>query len=446
MAQISQQRNVRGDIALLHRRAGFGASPDELDRLAAGGYDAAVERVLSQLTATDAAADAVPLPAFTDFDQPDPTPDSAAKRQAQQARDQQRRREGAALVEWWLGRMLTTTTPLREKLTLFWHGHFATSIQKVKYPQLMHAQNELLRTSGAGGFEALAQAVAKDPAMLLWLDAATNSKAHPNENFARELMELFTLGIGNYSERDVTEAARCFTGWRLDRKDWTFAFAPKDHDDGPKTVLGQTGAFGGEDVVHLATRSGASARFIASKVWSHFARPGGPDDPVVAQLAAGYAKDLDVTALLRAVFLHPEFRSDATRAGLVKTPIEYVVGAVRALQLKPTQQIVQGMAAVLKSLGQVPFDPPSVGGWPQNGYWLTTASSLSRLGFAELIVRNADLSSVSRVTGTARVAAVARLLSLDAFTPATEGAFELVLDDPRSLVAVALVSPEYVLA
>ncbi|HEX2849767.1 MAG TPA: DUF1800 domain-containing protein [Acidimicrobiales bacterium] len=411
---------VRDDLAHLFRRAAFGASAAELDAAEQAGYEATVDRLLA-LDSPDGPGDAIPAPVFP----PLPSKDDAR-----------------AAVQWWLRRMAATAVPLREKIALFWHGHFATSIEKVKSAALMVAQNEVLRRQGAGDFGELTLAVAKDPAMLVWLDSNTNKVGHPNENFARELMELFTLGIGQYSESDVREAARCFTGWTFDRRSGSFVFRPGQHDNGVKTVLGSTGNLAGEDVIRLATTHPASARFVAAKVWSHFAYPVAVDDPVLDPLVAAYGSSLDVAALLRATFLAPEFLSDAARNGLVKQPVEYVVGAARALGVDAGGAEV---VPVLNQLGQVPFAPPSVGGWPQNGYWLSTATAAARARFAARLVAAADLSAVASATPAARVEAVARLLSV-VWTPPTRDALAAVAADPKAVVRLALVSPEYVVA
>ncbi len=423
-------------IAHLYRRAGFGAGPAELDAATARGYEATVDHLLD-LDVADTAADAVAVPPLT---QPEPRlPVGAA---ARKSRLDTLRREGNALVAWWLQRMVVATNPLREKLTLFWHGHFATSLTKVGYPSLMYKQNQLLRALGPGSFEDLAQGVAKDPAMLLWLDAAFDKKGQPNENFARELFELFTLGLGNYTETDVKEAARCFTGWALDRQTGMFTFQPGFHDGGTKTVLGTTGSFGGEDVIHRAVHQPASNRFVVAKVWSHFAWPVTPDDPIVGALVGFYGADLNVRNLMRAVFLHPEFQSPQARTGLVKQPVEYIVGALRALHLPASDSTLPG---ILTDLGQLPFSPPNVGGWPQNGYWLSTASSYARLRFAASAVQRANLTALDHAAPADRPDAAARLLSVAGWSPSTASALATLAGDSRSLMILALVSPEYVL-
>jgi uncharacterized protein (DUF1800 family) len=371
--------------------------------------------------------------------------DPEARRQAQQAEQRTNREEGRRLGQWWIDRMVLSTTPLRERLTLFWHDHFATSVQKVKDPELMYRQNEIFRARGAGNFEALAQAVAKDPAMLVWLDANENRKGSPNENFARELFELFLLGIGNYTEADIREAARAFTGWQYRRQTGAFTLAPAQHDTASKTVFGQTGNFGGEDVIRMAVAQPASVTYVTSKLWSGFAYPVGAEHPVVKQLAAGFAKDLDVGQLMRAIFLHPEFVAPASRTGLVKQPIEYVVGTMRALGLRAAA-VGANLPTTLDGLGQQPFAPPSVGGWPQNGYWLTTSFALSRLRFASTVASKAKVDVLAAVPVADRPAAVARLLSVDGWGTSTSTGLAQVANDPRALLSVALVAPEYVLA
>jgi uncharacterized protein (DUF1800 family) len=434
--------DARSRIAHLYRRAGFGARPEELDAAVAAGYQATVDRLVD-LSVADGATGAPPtFTAPAVLAQP---ADEAARRAAQQADQRANREEGRKLTQWWIDRMVLSTTPLRERLTLFWHDHFATSVQKVKQPDLMYRQNEIFRAQGAGSFEALAQAVAKDPAMLIWLDANENRKGKPNENFARELFELFLLGIGNYTEADVQEGARAFTGWGYRRQTGAFALAPSQHDAGAKTVFGQTGNFGGEDVIRMAVAQPASAPYVVSKLWSGFARPVGANDPVVRQLAPAFAKDHDIAKLMRAIFLHPEFVAPAARTGLVKTPIEYVAGALRALGLR-AGALGNNLPQTMESLGQQPFAPPSVGGWPPNGYWLTTSFALSRLRVASTLAGKAKLDAITAVPSAGWPAAVARLLSVDGWGPATSAGLAQVAGDPKALLTVALVAPEYVLA
>ena len=427
----------RATIAHLLRRTGFGPTSAEVDAAAAAGYRATVERLLD-FSAADPADLAAP-PTFAAYAPGGARNLPLARRQAI---DRQAASELEALQLWWLSRMATTAHPLREKLTWFWHTHFATSADKVRRPALMYQQNQLFRAQGDGDFEVLAQAVAKDPAMMIWLDTATDKAAHPNENFARETMELFTLGIGNYTEADVREAARAFTGWVVNPVTQAWALQTRQHDTGPKTVLGQTGNWGGEDIVHIVVNQPASHAWIVSRLWSHFAYPVSTADPVVADLVPGYAEDRNIANLLRAILLHPGFVSPQARGGLVKQPIEWAVGARRALGL-PTAD--RRLTAALTALGEVPMRPPNVGGWPQNDYWLTTASSLARLQVAAATARAADLSVIEQAPVPGRVDAAARLLSVT-WSPATATALGNVAATPLELISLALVAPESVLA
>ncbi|MCU4184911.1 DUF1800 domain-containing protein [Acidiferrimicrobium sp. IK] len=447
---------VRSDVALLYRRAGFGATPAQLDAATAAGYDATVEAFVGGLSGPDPAGDAVPVPTVSHLAKPAGPPGSDARKAQREAQGAQH----LQLQRWWAQRMVVTSTPLREKLTLFWHGHFATGYSKVQDVAAMYEQNQLLRTAGAGSFEALTQAVAKGEAMMRWLDTATDKKLHPNENFARELMELFTLGIGNYGQPDVVAAARGFTGWVTDPRTGAWHLQAAQHDTGVKTYLGHTGPFGGEDIIHLAVTDPASARFVVAKLWSHFAYPVGPADQVVTDVLPAYGPGLDVAAALRAVFLHPGFRSAASRQGLVKQPIEYLVGAARALGLDADLQRSAGavppaaassrrapnLAALSTRLAQTLFDPPNVSGWGQNAYWLDTATALARLDIAAAMAAAADLRAVEAVPVSGRADAVAAALGIDGWGATTAAALHHAASDPRSLVAVALTAPEYVLA
>ncbi len=448
---------TRSNIAHLYRRAGFGARPDEIDGAVKAGYRATVESLLAGLTGPDPGGDAVVLPDLTNPEAGSAAPAAAAKRAAQNE-------QYLALQRWWLDRMIATTTPLREKLTLIWHGHFTSAFLKVRVVELLYRQNQLLRTFGGGSFEALTQAVAKDPAMMLWLDTETNVAGHPNENFARELLELFTLGIGNYSERDVTEAARAFTGWSLAAG--AFALRSRRHDAGAKTFLGQTGNWDGTDIITIATHTPTSAQFVVSKLWSHLAYPVTAGDAVVAPLATAFARDLNITSLLRAILLHPAFTSAAAKRGLVKQPVEWAVGVARAFGLTadlapeapagtsraapPASGTARGngratLGTILTLLAQEPFNPTNVAGWPQNTYWLNTATALARLEAGTFLATHADLGWLGALPVSQRASALATRLSIDGWGQTSAGALNHAASSPNTLVALAVTAPEYVL-
>src|SRR5258706_476207 len=230
--------------------------------------------------------------------------------------------EAFAIREWWLREMLGTPSPITERMTLFWHGHFATSLQKVYSAKLMYGQNALLRSESLGNFATLLHGIARDPAMLIYLDNARSRREAPNENFAREAMELFTLGEGRYTERDVKEAARAFTGWSLERDTATFVRRAAWHDGSPKTVLGQTGRFDGKDILDILLARPETAEFIATKLWKELVSPT-PDAKEVKRLA-GVFRDAryEVKPLVRALLLSDSFWSKGNRRALVKSPVD----------------------------------------------------------------------------------------------------------------------------
>jgi uncharacterized protein (DUF1800 family) len=425
---------LRSDLAHLYRRAGFGATPAELDAAVTAGYAATVAALVRPPSASDQGVLATPPPRLT-VAAPPAANGSAAQRTAYQA---QVSREGKGLTLWWLDRMVMASNPLSEKLTFFWHGHFATAISKVRSAALMLRQNELLRTSGLGAFDALDLAIARDPAMMIWLDENQNIAGRPNENFARENMELFTLGYGNYSEDDVREGARCYTGWRYNQDSDAFVEVAARHDNGVKTVLGHTGNFDGGDLITILTHSDASYRWISTRVWCRFAKTI-TTDPIVNTLMTAYSGQLNIGTLMTATFTSPLFLQ--TKGELVKQPVEYVVGALRALKMRADNQIYLGY---LQALGQVPFEPPNVGGWPFDDGWLTTAASYTRMKFARFVATHGDLSAVADEPASARADAAAHLLSVDAWGAQTRVALAQVAQDPESLMTLALCAPEYV--
>jgi uncharacterized protein (DUF1800 family) len=424
------------DVALLLRRTGFGTTGPEVEAATARGYEATVDALLAP--GADPGATATPPPDLGGGPARVPKPEDKAARRAY-AREL--KADSQALALWWLDRMVQVRNPLVERLTFTWHGHWATSLQKVRSPAMMLTQNETLRRLGRGDFRELARAMVRDPALLVWLDGQRNRKGKPNENLARELMELFTLGVGHYAEADVREAARALTGWRVNRAAATAAPVPGQHDDGAKTVLGVTGDLDDRGLVDLLTARPESAAFVATRLWSRLGSASLPP-ATLARLVSAYGPGRDVTALLRALFLDPAFRAD--RSSLIATPVEYVVGVHRALRLTVPRDGRAGteLLATLTALGQVPFRPPSVGGWPGGVAWLSTAATRERLTFAAAAAKRADLDAVAAATD--RPAAVAGLLGVEKWTDRTLGALRDAAADPPRLVTLALVSPEYV--
>jgi uncharacterized protein (DUF1800 family) len=353
--------------------------------------------------------------------------------------------ERRALIGGWLARMVASTRPVREKLTFLLHGHFPTALSKVRYPDLMARQIDLLRAQGAGSFADLTQAVATDPAMLLWLDAASDVAADPNENFARELMERFTMGIGTYREADVRAAAYCFTGWRIDLAQGGFVFDPALHSSVIQRVLGAPVSTG-QEVVALVASTPASHRFVPAALWSHLAYPVAPSDHVVDALSAAYAPSLSMTDLLRAVFEDPAFVSTTAATGLVKQPVEWLVGALRSFGVTADQVTSHQdfLLETLAGMGQIPCNPPSVGGWAQNEYWLSTSAALARWTCAHALASVVDLAAVADAPASARIETLGSVLGVPTWSPTTASVLRQAGGDPALLTTLALVSPDYV--
>lgn len=343
----------------LLQRAGFGAATDDVGKAVKDGMDATVKRL---------------------FD-----PNEAQEKEFQEtfARVSNTLLDFAdigQLQAWWCYRMLQTASPLREKLTLFWHGHFATSVSKVEDTYLMYQQNETLRKHAIGSFRDLLLATCKDPAMLVYLDGESNVKEHPNENFARELLELFTLGIGNYTEKDVQEAARAFTGWH--REEAKFHFDEDAHDDDEKTFLGTTGKLDGMEVVDIILKQPAMARRIVRKLIVFFACPI-PADDVVAEAAEAFtAMKLDVGAFLTMLLKSKYFYSPACHQTRISSPAEFVIGTCRALGVRVT---AQPLPQHLTAMGQELFTPPNVKGWDGEKKWINSTTWAARGSFAQFV-------------------------------------------------------------
>jgi uncharacterized protein (DUF1800 family) len=396
---------TRRHAAHLLRRAGFGGTPEQIDALQALGPSRAVDALLHPTE---------PEQAFADY------PDAVALYDV--------KTRTATAQNWWLDRMLRTQHPLVEKMTLFWHGHFATSIRKVP-PSLMVEQIDLFRSQALGNFRNLLLSVSKDPAMLVWLDNRYNNKLHPNENYAREVMELFALGLGNYTEDDVKNAARAFTGWTLD-KNLAFVFKPAQHDDDPKTFLGQTGNFDGEDVVAIIVKQPIHQRFICRKLLEFFVYSD-PEPELIEALAQVYAlSGYDLAQTVGAILRSNVFFSTRAYRALPKSPIEFTIGLQRFMKVAAVPKDTIGW---LQRMGQEPMAPPSVKGWDGGPTWINTATLLARFNYVNRIVKAAPprevpaaaaqmaAGAVPMTAGAAPMMAVAApsasLATFAAFTP-----------------------------
>jgi len=374
--------------AHLMNRAGFGGSPADIENLRQMGLYQAVSWFLDY----EKIHDDTPAP---DWTQPDP--EMLARRDAiNHAADPETRRmlqgqqyheessQMADLRYWWIRRMALGPRPFQEKMTLFWHGHFATSFEKVQMPYFLWLQNETLRQNATGNFNQLLIAASEDPAMLLYLDGARSNRDRPNENFAREVMELFTLGEGHYTEHDIQQAAKAYTGWGIARDGLHYEYHRKNHNEGPETVFGQTGSFTGEDVLNMICARPECSQFIAKKIWRFFVQDQ-PPQPVIDALAAEFhKKDMDIKHLMSVIFHSKEFYAPEVIRSQIKSPVQWLIASTHQLQAPlPTQPMTLVM---LSQLGQELFNPPNVKGWDGGIAWITTNNLLDRYNFAAALV------------------------------------------------------------
>ncbi|MGE3326997.1 MAG: DUF1800 family protein [Acidimicrobiia bacterium] len=352
------------EVAHLLRRAGFGGTSAEIAALTSLNLDRAglVNRILDLSSAPPDT-----MPAFI-------TDENLGEWERVEK-----------LIMWWIDRMATSPCPLSEKMTLFWHGHFVVGRDKVQCPRHLYDQLHLFRTNALGNFRDLTRAVGRDPAMLVYLDNDPNEVGSPNENFARELMELFTLGLDQYTQDDIIASARAWTGHGLTESETypVYEFHPTKHDNGNKTFFGTTRNWDGPEIIDEicnGAKRPIMARFIAKKVFSFFAYPG-PSDTIVQQLADVFiANGLSIRELVRAVFMHDQFWSDTARNGLIRTPVEFAVAAIRHTGVGTYDANPQWW---LSEMGQKPLEPPNVAGWKQNAYWLSATSLWAKASFAQ---------------------------------------------------------------
>ena len=419
------------------RRAGFGGSTAQIDALMTQPtWAAVVDRVLDT-TANPADT----IPAAVD----DP--------------DEQYYRPWVVSVHYWMNRMATTPTPIVEKMTLFWHGHLTSSIDDA-LPRLMHRQIKTWRANALGDVHTLYQAMAVDPAMLIYLNNASNVAREPNENFARELMELFTLGNAQFTEAEVIDMARAWTGYNLADDQEHHQYWPDDHDNGLKTLFGITKNWDGPAAITeilTGVRQAQFARFLTTKIWSFFAYPN-PASPLVDDLAAAFiAGGLNIKSLLRVMFLRPEFREATTRTALVRTPIEWVVATMRATGFDAETLHPEWW---IERLGQVMYGPPNVSGWRQNGAWISSSAQWAKGSYAGWVRWKANDAGLFAGAGDLVAAAAAQAVfdrfGIDEPSAVTRQAIEAYVAGEQAanrrwaispnLTAMGMLSPDFQLA
>ncbi|MEM8708222.1 MAG: DUF1800 domain-containing protein [Actinomycetota bacterium] len=442
------------NAAHLWRRAAFGATPEQIEQTVADGIEATVDAMFDHRRAVDAGKPVrhIGLQGF----------------------------ETPQLNTWFVRLGVTSPTPAIERLVWFWHGHFATNTDKFENTEILYGQLMQFRRHGMGRFDDLLKLVTRDPAMILWLDLHTSVIGNPNENYARELMELFSLGVdGGYTQRDVVQAARAFTGYTvIGERPPQPAVVPALHDDGVKTVLGETGNLTGDDVIDIIVRRPECHRFVAGRLWHRYAGTT-PSEAVLTDLASAFAERLVVRDLLVAMFTHPAFYTDDVMHGLVAQPMETTINALRGFgvdpfdvtryemtddeEVSPTGPVPYGVPLeILEEMGQYMAHPPNVGGWPHNEAWLDATRSIGRLNagirFAEAMLE-ADLPLVQAIEDDARTdprAAAARLLGAFGhveWSAETEAAIVTALTGPTDIagpianaIAITFTSPEVTLS
>ena len=369
-------------MAHLMRRAGFGASRDELERCVEQGYEATVEELL-------------------DTSNPNNMPDDIIRRYHA---EQSELRDLAGSAAYWMYRMISTESPLEEKMALFWHGLFATGYTKLNQARSQLNQVEMFRRNGLGTFDQLLLEISRDPAMLVWLDNQDNHGDAINENYGRELLELFSMGIGNYTEDDIKECARAFTGWTLGNAEymsvraykdsiwpysriaWHFDYREEDHDDGEKTFLGETGNFNGEDIINIIAKQDATADFICTRLFQFFAADEVSEQGqrcIDAMKETYFESGYQINSVLRTLFNSEYFKSNEARFARVKGPVEMVVGAIRTAGSHQTPELgIERVSNNMLYMGQGLLQPPTVEGWHEGTEWIDSGSLVERVNFA----------------------------------------------------------------
>lgn len=428
------------DVAHLLRRSGFGGTRSEIETLAALDWAEVVDSVLD-ISANPPVTQAVP----------NLNEDTTSWGDRY-----------IGITHFWFERARTVPNPIQEKVALFWHGLLCSGLDKVNKHYLMFDQIQLFRANGMGDIVSLYQAMAIQPAMLLYLDNDENRKGSPNENFARELMELFLLGQGHYTEDDVQAAARAWTGHGLNRWDANpreYVFYPDEHDNDLKTFMGVTNNWNGPEIIThilLGPKQRDAARFIAGKMWSFFAYPN-PENAVLETLAdALIGGGMRADALLRAIFMHPNFRSPQAKNALVRSPIEFTVAAMRHTGLTSEDIDPQWY---IGEMGQSMYDPPNVSGWKQNGYWISSSAMWSKARFASNLRWRANerdfLADSSELTVEESVNRALDTFGLFEVSDRTRAALNSFVEteratsrwaEPTGLVFLSLLTPEFQLA
>jgi uncharacterized protein (DUF1800 family) len=424
--------NERALIARYFQRLAFGPKPGQFaDAIKAG----SVKTLNNILNSSPVSPIAMPS-----FETLGPQPSVGAINRVEWGLKMQSQR--IQLIAWWLDQMVAVDNPFHERVVWFWHGHWATSMDKVNYANAMFQQNKIFRDSGLGNFKTFANQMIMDGALQYWLDNNSNTVKAPNENLARELMELFILGVNRYTENDIKQAAKALTGYSLDRESGLVTFNPQKHDASIQTILGKSTNFDGVSLVDYLVDQDNCANFIAERLWFRFISDENPLPDTSIQSAF---KDRDLNKAFAALAMHSGMSDE--RNSMVKPPLEWFIAACRALNVLPSklgkpEQII----GILEKFAQKPFYPPNVGGWPAGEIWLTAANAQYRLALAQLIVSAGDISPIDNLPFYSRVAALADFLGIYQWSHRSKLALVASQTNTSQLLITALCAPEYLVS
>jgi uncharacterized protein (DUF1800 family) len=424
----------RLEISRLFNRFGFGPRPGEFTQALSSGVRVTQEKLIVQ-----------PPREVVENQYDDVRPRDLGPRPAQGGFalvefSNEMRAQNIALPLWQLDQMVLSDYPLHEKMVWFWHGHWATSLSKLNYALPMFKQNLTFRKYALGNFAELSEAMLTDGALQYWLDGQENTAKAPNENLARELMELFVLGVNKYSEDDVKALARILTGYQVVRYNGNVTFNPRRHDGAPVTLLGTTQVFTSEGAVRYLTERSDAQTFITDRIWFRLisSSEGAP-----TSLDRSTFNSRDTFSFLNSLARSSVMRDE--KYAMVKSPVEWFVGSCRALALTPSQtKKPTALMKQLEKLAQLPFYPPNVGGWPAGELWLTSASSQFRLALAAQLVSEADLTPLISTAAKSRARYLADLLGVYQWSDRTESALIAARTEPMRMLQLALCAPEFV--
>ena len=427
----------RLETSRLFNRFGFGPRPGEYAQALKNGV-ASTRTQLLTVPAVDAGAATVIEPEITDLGKR-PAPNTkeivpfaiAMRFQTQQ------------MVMWWLDRMAVSDHGLTEKMTWFWHGHWATSVQKLNYAMPLFKQNKTMRTYCLGNFTSMTKAMINDGALQFWLDGQENTVKAPNENLGREIMELFTLGVDRYTEDDVKNISRVLTGYQVVRSSGEVSINQNRRDKNPVTLLGTTKSFTGDTVAEFLVARDDSAQFIAERLWYRFISS---TEEMPATFSAKNAfASREISAAVNAMATDPVMRDE--KFAMVKSPVEWFISACRALELTPSElKTPAQLINYLDKLGQVPFSPPNVGGWPAGEAWLSSATAQYRIAFATWLIKQSDLRVLSELRPATRITKSADWLGIPEWSARTQTALRSAINDPTQFALLALCSPEFIVS